>query len=121
MSDLTPRPGWYPDNLDPSVSRWWDGTAWTEHTTPSQVVTVVRRPTNSNAVVSLVLGIVWVFGLASIAAVILGHVALRQIRERGEEGRGMAVAGLVLGYIGVFPWVMFLFWLVLGGLVSAVS
>src|SRR4051794_24208229 len=23
--------GWYPDNVDPSRVRYWDGTAWTEH------------------------------------------------------------------------------------------
>ncbi|MEU8956928.1 DUF2510 domain-containing protein [Streptomyces sp. NPDC048518] len=30
MSMTTP-PGWYPDPAAPSVERWWDGTAWTEH------------------------------------------------------------------------------------------
>jgi len=37
----------------------------------------------------------------SILAVIFGHVALSQIDKRGEDGRGMAIAGLVLGYIGL--------------------
>jgi len=27
--------GWYPDATDPSVQRYWDGTAWTEHTAPA--------------------------------------------------------------------------------------
>ncbi len=38
-----------------------------------------------------------VFILPQIAAVILGHLALR----REPAGRGMAIAGLVLGYVGV--------------------
>lgn len=32
MSD-GPIPGWYPDPQNPSGQRWWDGTAWTAHTT----------------------------------------------------------------------------------------
>ncbi|MEV5980438.1 DUF2510 domain-containing protein [Streptomyces sp. NPDC052114] len=28
---MPPPPGWYPDPHQPSVERWWDGTAWTEH------------------------------------------------------------------------------------------
>ncbi|MFJ2772434.1 DUF2510 domain-containing protein [Streptomyces sp. NPDC087300] len=28
---MSPSPGWYPDPHQPSVERWWDGTAWTEH------------------------------------------------------------------------------------------
>ncbi len=38
---------------------------------------------------------------AGLAAIILGHRARRQIRETGEQGDGMALAGLVLGYIGI--------------------
>jgi hypothetical protein len=51
----------------------------------------------------MVLGIVWVFWLGSILAVIFGHIALSQIkRSMGAlTGRGMAIAGLVLGYVGI--------------------
>lgn len=28
-------PGWYQDPADPSRRRWWDGTAWSDHTEPS--------------------------------------------------------------------------------------
>jgi MFS-type transporter involved in bile tolerance (Atg22 family) len=49
----------------------------------------------------MVLGIVWAYWIGSILAVIFGHVALRRIAREGKAGRGMAIAGLVLGYIGV--------------------
>ena len=33
------------------------------------------------------------------AAIVLGHISLSQIKRTGEEGRPMALAGLVLGYV----------------------
>ncbi len=40
-------------------------------------------------------------GIGSIAGVICGHIALSQIKKTGEQGRGMAIAGLIIGYIGI--------------------
>jgi hypothetical protein len=59
--------------------------------------------TNGLAIASMVLGIVWVYWIGSILAVIFGHVSLRQIRraQGAQRGRGMAIAGLVLGYVGI--------------------
>jgi hypothetical protein len=37
----------------------------------------------------------------SFVAVITGHIALSQIKKTGEKGRGLAIAGLVLGYLGI--------------------
>ncbi len=31
--------------------------------------------------------------------IVLGHMALRQIKKTGEEGRGVALAATVIGYI----------------------
>lgn len=62
---------------------------------------------NGLAVASLVLGIAGIFIvpiIGSIAAVIMGHMARKQIRERGEGGDGMAVGGLVTGYVGAAIW-----------------
>ncbi|TFC78309.1 DUF4190 domain-containing protein [Cryobacterium cheniae] len=52
--------------------------------------------TNTLAIVSLVSAF-----FVSLAAVITGHLALGQIRRTNEAGRGLAVAGLVLGYLGI--------------------
>lgn len=59
--------------------------------------------TNSMAVASMICGIGQIFFwfLAGIPAIVLGHVARRQIRETGEAGSGMALAGMIMGYIGV--------------------
>lgn len=58
-------------------------------------------PTNGMAIAALVVGILWMYWIGSILAVVFGHVALRQIARRGEGGRGLAIAGLTLGYVGV--------------------
>jgi len=57
--------------------------------------------TNGLAIASLVLGIVWFWWLGSILAVVLGYVALGQIERRNEGGRGLAIAGIVLGFVGI--------------------
>jgi hypothetical protein len=59
------------------------------------------KSTNGLAIASLVLGVLWIWGLGSILAVIFGYVSLRQIRQRGENGHGLALAGLILGIVGV--------------------
>jgi hypothetical protein len=64
--------------------------------------------TNGFAVASLVLGIIWVYWLGSILAVIFGHISLKQIARNQQSGRGLAVAGLVLGYVGIGTLVIFL-------------
>jgi hypothetical protein len=67
---------------------------------------VQATPTSGLAVGALVCGIAEFFtmGLAAIPAVILGHLARAQIRQTGERGDGMAVAGLVLGYMAIAGW-----------------
>lgn len=60
--------------------------------------------TNGLAIASLVCGIAGLTIAAFIGAllaVIFGHIAKKQIAERGEGGSGMATAGLVTGYIGL--------------------
>jgi len=49
---------------------------------------------------------IFTLGLAAIPAVILGHLARGQIRQTGERGDGMAVAGLVLGYLAIAGWAL---------------
>jgi hypothetical protein len=71
---------------------------------PVQVVHVPSPPrTNGLAVASMIVGIVWIWGVGSIVALVLGYSAKAQIDRSGgaETGRGMAIAGIVLGWIGI--------------------
>ena len=52
------------------------------------------RPTNGLAIVSLVCAFVF-----APLGIVFGHLSLSQIRKTGEEGRGLAIAGLVIGYL----------------------
>jgi hypothetical protein len=53
------------------------------------------------AAISCAIGQLLFFFVAAIPAVILGHLARRQIRRSGEGGDGLALASLILGYIGL--------------------
>jgi len=63
----------------------------------------VPGQTSGKAVGSLVCGIFFLFFPTAIAAIILGHISLSEIRKSAGrlQGQGMAIAGLVLGYMGV--------------------
>jgi type IV pilus assembly protein PilA len=60
-------------------------------------------PTSGKAIASLVCGIFMFFLPASIAAIILGHISLSEIRKSAGRigGKGIAITGLVLGYLGI--------------------
>ena len=57
--------------------------------------------TNALAISSLVCGIIgWIIPiLFALLAIIFGHVARSQIKRSGQGGAGLALAGLILGYI----------------------
>ena len=59
--------------------------------------------TNGLAVASMVLGILCLYGIGSVLALVFGYQAKGQIERSGgrESGRGMAIAGIVLGWIGL--------------------
>jgi len=82
------------------------------------------RRTNTLAIVSLVAGLCGftvVPVLGSVAAIITGHMALREIRETGEEGTSFAKVGLWLGYILIGLAVLFAVGAVLLVTIAAVS
>jgi len=66
------------------------------HATPAGANVVVVAGTNGFAIASMIFGILggWVLAL------VFGLIALSQIGRTGESGRGMAIAGIVLGCVG---------------------
>jgi hypothetical protein len=74
---------------------------------------LAQAKTNVLAIVTLVLGVLG-FG---VVPVVTGHIALAQIKRTGEDGRAVALGGLVLGYIALAGWLLAAaFWIVAGGI-----
>jgi hypothetical protein len=70
---------------------------------------VTQPPSSGVATASMVLGIVGLLlgwcscGIPALLAIILGHMGLNQTRNNQKSGRGMAIAGLILGYVVIVP------------------
>jgi hypothetical protein len=76
------------------------------YTTPGQqygygYAQPVAQRTNGLAIAAMVVSLssIVVCGFPAIIGAIMGHVARRQIRERGEAGDGMALTGVIVGWI----------------------
>jgi hypothetical protein len=63
---------------------------------------------NGWAIASIVAGVAWMVWFGSVAAIVMGHVALGQIRRSGgtQTGKGLAVAGIVLGWLAIATFVL---------------
>ncbi len=73
--------------------------------------------TNGSATAALVFGILGLLiGILSVPALVFGYSARRQIDGSGgvQGGRGMAIAGIVLGWIGAVLWAVWLILLLTG-------
>jgi hypothetical protein len=49
----------------------------------------------------------FIFGIGSIVAIVLGHLSRSGARKQGREPSGLALAGLILGYLGLAATVAF--------------
>jgi hypothetical protein len=84
---------------------------------------VPRAPTEPLAIWSFVLSLVGLLGfccggpMLGIAAVVCGHLGLSKINANPQlQGRGLAVAGLVIGYLAIVSWALYLIFF--GGLAA---
>lgn len=118
-------PGWYPDNADPALQRWWDGTQWTTHTAAAAPggprdfgraygygagAEPVSSANNTMATLSMIISIVSFAGLIlvellplALAGIIIGIVALRRARRFAPHvrRRGQAIAGIIVGVVSL--------------------
>jgi hypothetical protein len=72
-------------------------------TNPADATEVQRakfdwRSLNTLSVVSLASALT---GIGALMAIITGHISLAQIKKSGENGRVLAIVGVVLGYLNI--------------------
>lgn len=92
-----------------------------------QLIAPVQQ--NTMALVSMILGIISIalcmMALTGIPAVICGHIARKQFRESPvpQSGEGMALTGLILGYVAIAITVAYIVFMVIifAGAASAAS
>ena len=91
-----------PDAIGSTPPPPWDGPA-PPSSQPGPYAFYRPRTTNGLAVASLVLGILWLYWIGSILALVFGYIARAEIRRShgAEQGRGLALAGIILGWIGI--------------------
>jgi hypothetical protein len=76
-----------------------------------------RPPTNGMAVASMVLGILGMVGMiwiiSPVLALVFGYLSKGQIDRSGgaQEGRGYAIAGIVLGWVGIVWGILMAVWM----------
>ena len=75
-----------------------------------------QPPTNTLAIISLVTSLVF-----APAGIVTGHIALSQIKKSGESGRGLAIAGVIIGWVQVgFAVLLLLFVLLFSAAIYAI-
>ncbi len=128
-------PGWYTDPQQPMNLRWWDGTAWTEHSAPGwQPPTAAYGPgvygpgaygpgpaapnqeltwllpvnRDGFAIASGYLGLFSFIPnpFTAIPAIVCGCVALQRIAKSKKLGTGRAWFGIVVGGLSLAVFVL---------------
>lgn len=112
-------PAWQPPAPPSGPPSYWQQPAPPPygHGYPPPYPPVFAAPysgrTNTLAIVSLVSAF-----FVSVAAIVTGHIALGQIKRTGEQGRGLAIAGLVIGYAGAVGTALLVAFLLVVGLIG---
>ncbi|MDR1394331.1 MAG: DUF4190 domain-containing protein [Bifidobacteriaceae bacterium] len=82
---------------------------------PYQMANPERKSKNAFGVLSLVLSLVGLLvlpfvGVVSITGTVFGHLGIRAASQGKADNKGLAIGGLVVGYVGI-AYFLFLVWL----------
>lgn len=66
----------------------------------SQYQTYAQAPVQAKTNTLAIVALISVFFI-NLLGIILGHIALNQIKTTGEGGRGLALAAVIIGYASV--------------------
>ena len=90
-----------------------------------QATAAPARKTNGLSIAALVLGLVGIlppFAICSIPAIIMGAIALNQIKkEPALEGKGLALAGLIIGSVILALWILLIIFIVVLAVTSSTT
>ncbi|MEM7600300.1 MAG: DUF4190 domain-containing protein [Verrucomicrobiota bacterium] len=81
-------------------------------------------PTNGLAIASLICSIAGLgcVGVSSVAGIVCGHIALSQIKKNPNQGgRGLAIAGVIVGYLLVGFWFLYFLAFLIFGIAGGLS
>ena len=102
--------GWYADPSGSPAVRWWDGTQWTDHVAhpsapqhdPASSAMKWMLPLGRSgwAIAAGYAGLFAILILPAPLALVLGLVAMFDIRRNRRGGTGRAVFGIVMGALG---------------------
>lgn len=82
---------------------------------PKAKVISKQNNTQANvlAILSLIFGIVFFIPFGPILAIVLGFIALNQISQTKEQGRGMAIAGIILGFFWILMMILIILFIII--------
>lgn len=104
--EINSQQGTVAPQYSPDGKWWWNGQEW---------VALPAAPLNPGfstpdpgsrglAIASLITSLTWLvglWGLSSVLGIVLGHLSRRRDRKAGARPNGMALAGLIIGYVGL--------------------
>jgi hypothetical protein len=91
-------PGYIGYGADPAAAQW-QAAGWGPNVMP-------QSGTDGLAIAGFVLGLLGFVGISAILGIVFGSVALNRIRRSAQGGRGLAIAGIVLGSCWIAFWVL---------------